>query len=389
MQYAEIDGPRACREDERDKMIALVDDVMRDGIDQTFLTDYPLVYQDSNLQNIFIIQEKREMASVVPYLPREVVVDGCQFSIGIISPTATSANHRKKGYASKCLNVAIEKMVDDEVAISILWTVNSNFPFYERSQFYAVRSQDWLYTCKKGDADLFSDNGHQVIEYKPDSKQYIADIQTMHENELFGILRAPEEYPYLFNLPKSRTLIALQDNKPVGYLMLSNSCNKSGLVEAGGDKVAVETLVNRALLELDDEMKLPIYGNLTPTILGALFEEKLPERRTDIAGIGMMVRINHAYGFMKEIKPYLEKRNAGIVRKFSVGITDTSEMLSFDFTEQGLEICNNRFDMHVDVSMQEFTSIVFGSHVEHAVEVLEMFKNIFPFYFPIWQLDHS
>ena len=87
MNNSEIDGPRACRTDELHEMIALVDSVMREGSDQTFLTDYPLVYMDSNLQNIFIVKVNGEMASVVPYFPREVV---CEVESGFLSRNVQS-----------------------------------------------------------------------------------------------------------------------------------------------------------------------------------------------------------------------------------------------------------------------------------------------------------
>ena len=75
MNSPDIDGPRACRKHELHDVIALVNAVMREGSDQSFLTDYPLVYQDNNLPNIFVIKVDGDMASVVPFLPRQVVVE--------------------------------------------------------------------------------------------------------------------------------------------------------------------------------------------------------------------------------------------------------------------------------------------------------------------------
>ncbi|MCF6175751.1 MAG: GNAT family N-acetyltransferase [Victivallaceae bacterium] len=381
--------PCACQPVERTRMIELVDAVMREGIDQTFLTDYPLVYQDSNLQNIFTIQDSGEMASVVPYLPRKIAIDDCNFTIGIISPTATSINHRKKGYASKCLGACIDKMIADDITISILWTENVNFHFYGRSQFQVICSQDWLYKCTRKDAELFADNGHQVEIYNPESQQYLTEIQAMHEKEICGVQRASEEYPLLFNLPKSTTLIALQDNRPVGYLMFSKSVNKPGIVEAGGDKAAVETLVNRALFELNAETEHNVYANLTPTVLGELFEDKLSDRRFAIDNTGMMIRLNDTYGFMQKIAPFLEQKNGDISKKFSVKLTDRAELISFDFTEQGLNLGREQYESHIELSSLDFVSIIFGAHPTYPIEVPEFMQHLFPFYFPIWQLDHS
>ncbi|MCK5735363.1 MAG: hypothetical protein KAH21_02750, partial [Spirochaetaceae bacterium] len=201
--------------------------------------------------------------------------------------------------------------------------------------------------------------------------------------------RADGDYQFLFNLPKSTTLIALRNNKPVGYLMVSRSINKPGLVEAGGEKTAVETLIHKVLSGLEGEKKMTVYDNLTPTVLGALFEEKLPERRYSITATGMMIRINNLFSLMKSLIPHLERANAGAKRAFSLGITDSAELISFKFSTQGLELGRSRLDEHFELSLQELTAIVFGAHSGHSVTVPDVLKELFPFYFPIWQLDHS
>ncbi len=389
MSVSENITARACNKSELHEMIGLVDSVMREGSDQTFLTDYPLVYQEKNLENIFVIKVNDEIASVVPFLPREIVVDDCQFTAGIISPTATSPNHRRKGYAGKCVNACCEKMIKDGISLGILWTSTDNYRFYGHSNFQLIRSQDCFYTCKKADANLFANNGHSIVEYNPQSQQYIKDIQSMHEKEIVGVLRASQDYPSLFSLPKSKTLIALKDDKAVGYLMVSDSINKPGLVEAGGEKEAVETLINYALSELDDETTLQAYANLSPTVMGDLFEERLPNRKDITTATGMMVRINNASDFLNNIKSWLEQKNAGAVRRFSISITDTSEVVSFNFSEQGLELGSDCMDTNLTISQQELASIVFGPHPEYPVDTPEVLKDLFPLYFPIWQLDHS
>ena len=156
--------PQACSKSDLQKMIALVDAVMRKETDQTFLTDYPLVYKETNLQNIFIIKAKDEIVSVVPFIPKNIVIGNNHFCIGIISPTATSPNHRKKGYALDCVNACIEKMINDNIFLSVLWTEIPTFHFYEKGLFQSVRSQDWLYSCKNTDAELFTDHGFSFIK---------------------------------------------------------------------------------------------------------------------------------------------------------------------------------------------------------------------------------
>ena len=89
-----IDGPRACTGTDLPEVIALVDDAMHQGTDQSMLTDYPLLCAQKNLDNIRILREDAEMAAVVPFLPHDVVMEDSQFRIGIVSATATAVRHQ-------------------------------------------------------------------------------------------------------------------------------------------------------------------------------------------------------------------------------------------------------------------------------------------------------
>ncbi|MBI4024957.1 MAG: GNAT family N-acetyltransferase [Verrucomicrobia bacterium] len=253
-----IDGPRACRKEEISEVIGLVDGEMRRGTDQSLLTDYPLVYRDENLENIFILKAGGALASVVPFIPKTVRMDGCEFTIGIISPTVTNPGHRKKGCALQCLDACIRKMEAAGIDLSVLWTKVETFPFYEKREYQGVQSQGWIYPCLGRDADLLADHGEAIVEYDPKTRQYLREIHAIHEQEHFGILRSPDEYAVLLNLPKMKTLIALRNGIPTGYLVVSKALNKPGLLEAGGEESAVETLVKRALLKesVRDETRL-------------------------------------------------------------------------------------------------------------------------------------
>ena len=387
----DVEGPRACGKVDLAGMISLVDAAMRQGTSQSFVTDYPLVYRDSNLQNVRIVKVGAEIVSVVPFIPRTVVLDDCRFSIGIISPTATAPDHRKKGYALACLKSCVEKMTRDSIDLSVLWTQVATFPFYEKVKYQAVRCQGWVYPCGRKDAGRFRppDGDIKVASYDPETEDHIGDIQAMHERDVYGVLRAAGEYPVLFNLPGMRTLVALRDGKPVAYLLVSRAINKPGLLEAGGDAIGVETLVHCVLSRLGENAVLPAHANLTPSILGDVFNARLPERRQPHAGGHMMVRINHVRTFMKKIANWLVARNAGVARRFSIAITDTDEVTSFEFHDDTLELGARELDTRLEMSLRDFTSVVFGPHSERPVSVPAVVEGLFPFYFPICLLDHS
>ena len=68
MSTPTIDGPQPCTKAELSEVIALVNEALRQGTDQTMLTDYPLVYRDENLPNVQILKVDGQVISVVPFL---------------------------------------------------------------------------------------------------------------------------------------------------------------------------------------------------------------------------------------------------------------------------------------------------------------------------------
>ena len=179
MPQLKIEGPSACTKEELPDLIRLVDSVMRADSDQSMLTDYPLVYLDHNLKNIRLMKVNEKVMAEVPFIPRPIVQGDCRFTIGIISPTATHPDHRKKGYGLACLNSCVEQMGQDGIELSVLWTLAATFPFYEHAGYQPVRTQMMMYLCSRQDAQLFRNHGHEVVGHNPESQQYLSAIHAL------------------------------------------------------------------------------------------------------------------------------------------------------------------------------------------------------------------
>jgi len=389
MDTVDIDGPRACQKAEIAEVIALVDGAMRQGSSQSMLTDYPLVYREQNLPNIRILKVNGTMASVVPFIPHKVVIDDCRLKLGIISPTATEKSQRMKGYGLRCLQSCVEEMIRADVDISVLWTQIETFAFYEKVDFQAVSNQGWSYRCGPKDAERFRHNGHEVLQYNPANGKYLDDIQVMHEQEVYGVRRETQNYAALFSLPKMKSLIALHHGAAQAYLMVSEAINKPGLIEGGGDEKALETLMHVALKQLKEESYFQAYGYLTPSRLGDLLEKKMPQTRKTAEWGHMMVRINNISVFFTKIATWLEQKNSSIEQEFSLRLKDSGEVVSFVFSGNKLKLGQDILGQHREISRQELTSVIFGPHPERPVETPKIMSDLFCFYFPIWELDHS
>ena len=383
-----IEGPNPCTKEDLPELIAMVDSVMRADSDQSMLTDYPLVYLDGNLKNIRVIKDGGQVVAEVPFIPRTVLQGDCRFRIGIVSPTATHPGHRHKGYGLACLNRCVRQMEQDGIELSVLWTLLATFPFYEHGGYQAVRTQMTMYRCRCVDAQLFPDHGHTVVVYGPDSRKYLSGIQALHEREVFGVLRSREEYPYLFSLPEIKTLIALEGSSAIAYLMVSEAINKPGLIEGGGGERGLETLLHHALLARGNDEEVRAYAYLTPSVLGDLLERAMPERREPWDD-QMMIRINRVREFLEKIRSWLERRRSKEQPSFSIEVSDADELISLEFRERGLHLGQRRLPRHVSLSRRQLTSVIFGEHLARRVPIPAAFRGLFPFYFPIWMLDHS
>lgn len=386
-----IKDPTVCTKQDLPAVITLIDSVLRTDSDQSMLTDYPLVFRDENLRNIRIIKADEQTVAVVPYIPRTIIGGTeCQFTAGIISPTATHPDYRRTGYGLACLNSCLQQMKQDKIDLSILWTRVPTFPFFEKAGYQAVRTQVTKYMCYRQDVHRFQNHGHQIVAYEPAEQQYLAEIQPLHEAEYFGVLRHPQDYIYLFSLPKMKTLFALQEGRVSAYLIVSQAVNKPGLLEGGGTATGLQTLLHHTLNQWPDDDPIPAYAYLSPSVLGDLLEQTIPERR-EPWGNNMMIRMNSVPRFFEKIAPWLDQKSKNKqIAPFSLEVTDTQEFISFDFTERGLRLGNNKRSRHIALTRQTLTSLLFGEHLaRRVVAPNDIFCDLFPLYFPIWIMDSS
>lgn len=376
-----------CTHKELPEVIGLVDDAMRQGMDQTMLTDYPLVYRESNHPNIHVIKVGGRVVSVVPFLLRNVDVEDVSFTIGIISPTATDPEHRHRGYGLACLRSCLRSMEGMGCDLSVLWTRIATFPFYQHGSFEPVRYQEWIYTCTREDGREFRNHGERVVRYDPSTGIHLDRIRSMHRKEGYGVRRSRSEWEALLQLPLMHTLVAEEDGSATGYLIVSGAGNKPGLIEAGGSIESVETLYSHALRRLPEGGQVQSYDPLTGSTAGRLLERKLPGRR-QLTTKSMMIRINCPTAFLQKVRPWLERQTGSSREEFSIRVTGAPDQISFRSAGEGLILGRERRERHYELSRRELASLVFGPHPvlggERAIET-----PLFPFYFPLWQLDQS
>ena len=393
-----MDGPRACREREFEEVLSLVNRVFRQGSDQDIRTDYPLVFDRSRVEYMRILKSDGKVVAHVPVAPREVIVGDDRFKVGIISPTATHPDYRRLGYATRCLRDCIRIMEEQECVVSVLWTLEATFPFYQHSGWEAVGSQGWVYQLQAQERDLFKAREFNVIRYDPTSAQHLDAIMGTHDAEPYRIARAPSDYRALFSLPKTSTYLAVKEQGLVSYLMVGEGVNKPGLVEGGGDPEGLEALVRRVLTERVSGQEIQALAPLTPSGLGGLLQTKVPGSRQPIEaakGVGyQMMRINNLEKLLRQIGNHLRRKSSGVRGDLCLVCSDNGEAVTLRFRDGDADVSSGRSGEQVVLSRRQLAQLIFGPHpatrpFEAEGRAGEILQQVFPFYFPIWELDHS
>ena len=390
-------GPRACRESEFEETVALINAVFRAGTDQDISTDYPLIFREPSLDLHRVLSVDGRIVAHVPVAPREVVNGGDRFTIGIIGPTVAHPDHRRRGYATLCLRDATRIQEERGWPVAVLWTAEATFPFYWNSGWEAVGSQGFVYALGRGDRDLFSRGSHDVAAFDPTQQSHLDFVAAAHGAEPRRIVRSPEDYLALLTLSKVSTVLALEGGEPAAYLVVGEGFNKPGLIEGGGDLAGLEALVRWSLDRLEPGREIQAPVPLTSSPLGRLMEARKPAARRPVeegAGVGyQMMRVNSVAGLMNAIRGHLRSRSAELDAEVSLSCPDTGESVGLTFRGGDVEVRPGRLAHDVELSRRDIARLVFGPHrAARPVEIDglpgDVFRAVFPFYFPIWELDH-
>ena len=390
-----VDGPRACQESELGELLSLANGIFRAGTRQSLETDYPWVFDRASLSYLRIIKVDGKLVGHSPVIPREVVAAEDRFTIGIITLVGTHPDHRHRSYGSQGLRDCIRIMEQNAWPLSVLWTIEPTFPFYQNLGWEAVAPQGWAYHLTAGDKPHFRHSGFQI---EPVTAEHHGDLRRLHEAERFRIDRSAEQFRQKLSIPTIETFVAIDGGQTVGYLMHGRGMNKVGLIEAVGPGDAVETLVHHLLAGCEPQQQIQVSVPMTPTTLGSLMEAKVPDTKLPIEqaeNIGyQMMRINSLEKLLLSLTAHLHHRYRGVTGQATLVCPDTDESLTLTCDGRDVQICSGKGPDPIVLGQREWVRLVFGSYHGHDPVVLEgpggkILHRAFPFYFPIPVLDHS
>ena len=388
MVTGSVEGPRGCRPDDLAGVIGLVDGAMRQGSDQTMLTDYPLVYATANLPNVQVVLVDGRPAATAPVLPKRIEGDGFAFGLGVISPTATDPASQHRGYGSACVAACVARMDTMGLELSVLWTDVATFPFYELNDWQAVERYGGACRLDRDAARQFDAWTGPATRLAEDPRR-LAGVLALHLAEGPGVMRTLPEAAALFTLPKMTTWLALDGDQVAAYLVESRATNKPGLLEAGGEPGAISGLVGRVLANLGPGQSIDLHAGFAPDGLPGVVAAALPGMAPAPYEGNVMLRLNDPAGFLRGIRGWLAALRPADRRSVSVRVTDAEVTVSLEWRPFGLAVGSRELPDHVELTRRELTSVLFGAHPDRPVPVPESLTWLPRFRVPIPVLDRS
>ncbi|MDD9989694.1 MAG: GNAT family N-acetyltransferase [Spirochaetaceae bacterium] len=398
-----VDGPRGCRPEELPQVVELIDAIFRSGSDQRIATDYPLVFTPRHAARSRVLAVDGRIVAHVPAAPRIAAAGPDRFGVAMIAPTATHPDHRRRGYATRCLRDAHRVIAGEGCVAAALWTERETFPFYRHSGWEAVASQGEAFVLTAADRDRFRPASF-AVRTQGDDEQGMAELLALHGAEPWRLERDEQQARALFRLPKI-TVFRAEDagaGRLRAYLVLGAGTNKPGIIEATGDPVAVEHLLHhvlgsRAGGEPAQVVPPPARPDGIPSTLSAVIAGRGAGRRITLeeaAGVGLqMMRLFSLTRFLQAIYGYLRQAAvSGVEGALTLGCREDGQAVRVRLAGGGASVEQAAPAAAQMLGRRQLVQVLFGHHPGDEppplVDDTGLAAALFPYRLPLWELDH-
>jgi len=271
--------------------------------------EYPLLFDEANLENLRIMVEHGQPVSHIGMLQRDLSIYGCTIRVGSVGSVCTHPEYRMQGYAGRMLDDCIHKLERDGADIML---VSGNRTLYQRAGCAPV-GLVYHVNIRDGDRDRLRAEGIEVC-----SEADLRDVIRLHQGESVRFIRPYDDVEKLLSvtgdLPSlgwEQTLLIIQwYEHPMAYVVV-RSTEKEGhrtgrIVEYAGSR---EVLIRSLGVLLDRygvkqlRISIPFYDR---ALIHGL------ESRGFGYEVGTMgghtLRVIHFERLMERMRSYMEER---------------------------------------------------------------------------------
>ncbi|MCC0724958.1 GNAT family N-acetyltransferase [Clostridioides sp. ZZV14-6009] len=243
--------PRSAKVEEFNKVTGLINYVFRisRNYKPTMVEEFPLLLNKDNIENMIIISENEKVVSDVNYLVQDVSIQGNKLKVAAIGGVCTHPDYEKKGYSSKILDKAEEKMFSDGVDVLIISGTRS---LYSRRNCSVVKSF-YKYTIKPENIEI----PYEIVEFDETNFEKDTDLNKMIElynQNSTRFIRTRDEFKKLLHAatlawgPINYKKVFVKDNNNmIGYLIIRTIKKEYSIVgevvELGLNNINVENVL--------------------------------------------------------------------------------------------------------------------------------------------------
>ena len=318
-----MEGPRACKCEELDDLINLVEDTFRisEGHKPTMRLQFPLLLGEGNLDNIRVIVENGKPAADVCFYMSSMLVEGIRIKTASVGSVCTDRNFRNMGYASMLLNDA-EKLMKKKAVDLVL--VSGDRGLYIRSGYCRVRNS-YVLNIKpdnSGSKDFIEFNDNNII-----------DLACIYSREPVRFYRTIDEFKKLYcgsTVPWSnytyKTYIVKDGDINCDYIVLkiiNEDIPYGEVIEVSGDRSKI----------INSLKKIAYYYNLSHINLYFSCKDNiinLPEVKGKCNVIEMpgTLKILNYVHFMESLRPYFNQyADDDIMKNISFSTNDNKYLI--------------------------------------------------------------
>ncbi|MEQ8765134.1 MAG: GNAT family N-acetyltransferase [Planctomycetota bacterium] len=215
--------------------------------------EYPLVFDETNRNNLFVAVENGLILSHVGVKPVQFRGPSLKLRLGLVGSVRTSPRHRGRGLARLVMQAAERRLFELGCELGMLWT--SIPSFYEQFGWVIAGSEFSLEVPKSAVAQVAPVGA--VRRLTPERWR---DVIAMHEREPLRVLRDPKDYEALFSIPGTETWVLDTAEGPIAYGVMGKGRDFSGcLHEWCGSAASVVSLV-RGMMEGSRREAMTVIG---------------------------------------------------------------------------------------------------------------------------------
>ncbi|NCN28598.1 GNAT family N-acetyltransferase [bacterium] len=220
--------------------------------------EFHMLLQDINAPRVLFLEKAGEIISTCAWAPFTFDLGKSKLKCAAMGLICTADAHRKQGFSSYLLNEAEKLAIDENAALSVLWSANVD---HYSKLGYMPSGFENQWSLKKSEAiklKLATTSTHSTVKD-------LNEIDSLYKSMHLGPIRDIEIYNSFLKLPDTQLIKTQKAYAFMGKGRDLHNC----IHELGGDPHEFKTLLARLLVNIDEEnfyIQLPLKSKFTPEV---------------------------------------------------------------------------------------------------------------------------